>query len=122
MSHHLMTPIHPHTVMESRTTPNLPATDAPPRGWFDTGSAMFARASVNPRDYPPLHDMQAQRWWLGGFLAAWGEWLERRGFDLLDPPPNATLGARLARVLEDRPELLRQLLALGNGRMSRHAH
>lgn len=40
--------------------------------WFEAGEAVHA-GNRNPARFPPLDDPQAQRWWLGGFLAAWVE-------------------------------------------------
>ena len=39
--------------------------------WFDIGWAMFEGGLCRDVGLPPLNDMEAQRWWLAGFGAAW---------------------------------------------------
>ena len=39
--------------------------------WFDIGWAMFEGGMRPKMGLPPLNDMDAQRWWLAGFGAAW---------------------------------------------------
>jgi hypothetical protein len=47
--------------------------------------------------FPPLGDSEAQRWWLGGFGAAWASDLDNE----------ASVDEALARALDGRGELLR---------------
>jgi hypothetical protein len=53
--------------------------------WFDLGAQAFAAGRPAPGLLPPLGDAEAQRWWLGGFGAAWAE-------AEMAPGPPATLG------------------------------
>jgi hypothetical protein len=39
--------------------------------WFDVGWAMFGGGMCGDARLPPPNDMEAQRWWLAGFGAAW---------------------------------------------------
>jgi hypothetical protein len=66
--------------------------------WFDIGWAMFEGGMCGERGLPPLNDMEAQRWWLAGFGAAWAASSSARSVDeaLLD-------------ALREYEELLRQL-------------
>lgn len=67
--------------------------------WFEAGSITFLEGRGDADLLPPLHDMEAQRWWLGGFGAAWAEAL--KDWESVDDA--------LVRALEGREELLRQL-------------
>ena len=57
----------------------------------------------DPDFFPPLHNMEAQRWWPGGFRTAWAEAPE-------DDGSGEFVDEALARALTGREELLRQLL------------
>lgn len=73
--------------------------------WLDAGEAAYHGA----RDldlYPSLNDIEAQRWWLGGFAAAWAA------------SPDSQVEhcggcATLEIALEGKPELCQQLLERG---------
>ena len=78
--------------------------------WFDAGARVGASES-GAAAYPPLDDMEVQRWWLGGFGAAWAE-----------RPDDGTLDAALTAALQGRAALLRQLRAHGAGRASQTRH
>jgi hypothetical protein len=67
--------------------------------WFDMGWAVYREGVRDPEYFPPLGDRDAQRQWLGGFGAAWATDLDDAG----------SVVNALARVLEGRGELLRQL-------------
>ena len=49
------------------------ATIVPVAAWFDLGVQAFAAGRPAPEHLPPLGGPEAQRWWLGGFGAAWAE-------------------------------------------------
>ena len=67
--------------------------------WFDVGWAMFEGGMCEGLEgLPPLNDMEAQRWWLGGFGAAWASSRSEESVD----------GALIA-ALRGHEELLRQL-------------
>jgi hypothetical protein len=63
--------------------------------WFDVGERAYRDGAGG---LPPLNDIEARRWWLGGFGAAWAVGLEGESVD-----------EALARVCTGRVELLRQL-------------
>jgi hypothetical protein len=44
--------------------------------WFGAGWAVYKGDVRDSEFFPPLNDMEAQRWWLGGFGAAWAEDLD----------------------------------------------
>jgi hypothetical protein len=69
------------------------------RDWFDVGWEAFAEGGRDADLFPPLNDIEAQRWWLGGFGAAWAS----------APHEAGSIDEALARALEGRRELLRQL-------------
>jgi hypothetical protein len=70
-----------------------------PRDWFDAGWAV-GMAGVGAGAYlPPLDDTLAQRWWLGGFGAAWAD------ADTVE----TSIDVALARALGGQRELLLQL-------------
>jgi len=73
--------------------------------WFEVGWAAYKEGER----FPPLNDMEAQRWWLGGFGAAWAE-----SFDV-----DESIAETLARALAGREELLGQLLSHREGWGSR---
>ncbi|WP_207168583.1 histidine kinase [Thiocystis violacea] len=77
--------------------------------WFDAGSAVFD-GIIDPACFPPLGDCKAQREWLAGFAGAWAELPECPGLE--QDPRSQPVEEVLARALADRPELLRQLLAI----------
>ncbi|MBP6581966.1 MAG: hypothetical protein KA204_00595 [Chromatiaceae bacterium] len=71
--------------------------------WFKAG----ARVGANKKkvaQYPPLDDAEAQRYWLGGFGAAWA------ASDAETP-----MAEVLAAALHDQPALLDQLRTHGSG-------
>jgi len=84
--------------------------------WFEAGIAVFYGDTAEAC-YPPLNDIEAQRWWLGGFGAAWAE-------NPGDDPPAAglPLTTALAQALEGRERLLRQLRSHASGWTNRTAH
>ncbi len=83
--------------------------------WFEAGWTAFKEDRRDPDVLPPLHDMEAQRQWLGGFGAAWAE--------APDADENGeSVGEALARVLVGKAELLRQLRTHASGRRSRTVH
>ena len=94
----------------------------PPPHWMDLGSAVFEGRAAGSDCYPPLNDMQAQRWWLAGFGASWYEACERHDRDPARYPPTLELGAHLTRALTARPDLLRQLDAYRLGAQNWYAH
>lgn len=78
--------------------------------WFEAGEGILDGVTDDPSCYPPLDDYEAQRMWLGGFAAAWVElttFAENAG----DPRQRPVLEV-LADRLADRPDLLRQLMAI----------
>jgi hypothetical protein len=77
--------------------------------WFDVGWMAYAEGLRGADAFPPLNDIEAQRWWLGGFGTAWAE-----GFDVGESVDEA-----LARMLAGREELLRQLRSHKEGWGSR---
>jgi hypothetical protein len=85
-------------------------------GWFGAGWALFKGGTDDPDYYPPLNDMEAQRQWLGGFGAAWVECPDGDGMG------GESVDQALASMLEDRPELLRQLRSHATGRTNRTRH
>lgn len=85
--------------------------------WFDIGWAVYRKDLRNDASFPPLNDMQAQRWWLGGFGTAWAENVAGEG---------ESVDAALMRVLAGKEDLMRQLRSHrtkdgGAGRCSRKA-
>jgi hypothetical protein len=68
--------------------------------WFEAGWAVYRQGGADPHRFPPLGERQAQRWWLGGFAAAWAEGCEERPVDLA-----------LAGTLQGRAQLLQELLS-----------
>jgi hypothetical protein len=73
----------------------------------------------------PLNDMEAQGEWLGGFDAAWVECPDDEAIASIlegDGMGGESVDQALARALKGRPELLRQLRALGEGRASQMVH
>jgi hypothetical protein len=79
------------------------------RDWFAIGERVYREGLRDADFFPPLNDMEAQRWWLGGFGAAWAE--SSDGEESVDEA--------LARALEGRVELLRQLRSHREGWGSR---
>jgi hypothetical protein len=68
--------------------------------WLDTGWRVFKEGRRDAESFPPLSDMEAQRRvWLGAFGAA-----RAAGHD-----DAGSVDAAIARALEARVELLRQL-------------
>ena len=66
--------------------------------WFHIGWAMFEGGMRTYAGLPPLNDMEAQRWWLAGFGAAWAASGSQESVD-----------ASLLLALRGHEELLRQL-------------
>jgi hypothetical protein len=80
--------------------------------WFSAGWAVYFGAARDATHYPPLNDMEAQRWWLGGFGAAWAEDIDDRGLRAVlneEGIVGESVDEALARALAGRGELLRQL-------------
>lgn len=84
-------------------------------GWFGAGEAVFKGSIRDPGFFPPLNDMEAQREWLGGFGAAWAEAPDDTG-------GGESVDEALARSLEGKAELLRQLRCHASGGNSRRVH
>lgn len=78
--------------------------------WFDIGWAVYRKDLRNDANFPPLNDMQAQRWWLGGFAAAWAENVTVEG---------ESVDLALVRALAGKEDLLRQLRSYRKGWGSR---
>jgi hypothetical protein len=84
--------------------------------WFDRGWDVYEGAREQ-HYYPPLNDMQAQRWWLGGFGAAWAVAPFEMPPDKLvdsDALNLSNVEKALLVALEGRADLLRQLRAHGS--------
>ena len=77
--------------------------------WFDVGWDAYGGDAA--AQLPPLHDMEAQRAWLGGFGAAWAEDLEDAVIASVlqgDGMDGESVEEALVRALVGREELLRQ--------------
>lgn len=84
--------------------------------WFGQGWAVFKGELRDDKHFPPLNDMEAQRWWLGGFGAAWAECPDEAAIDSIlygDGMGGESVDAALLRAMQGRAELLRQLRAHG---------
>ncbi|MEA3640252.1 MAG: histidine kinase [Lamprobacter sp.] len=84
--------------------------------WFDRGWDVYKGARQDG-DYPPLNDMEAQRWWLGGFGAAWEAAPFEMPQDRLVNGDLLNLGdvdKALNEALQGRVDLLHQLRAHGS--------
>lgn len=94
-------------------------------GWFGAGYAV-AKGGTAPDDYyPPLNDMEAQREWLGGFGAGWVECPDEEAIESIlfgDGSSGESIDEALARALEGRADLLRQLRTHEEGRAHRTLH
>lgn len=95
-----------------------------PIDWFGAGWSVFC-GTTDDVFFPPLNDIEAQRAWLMGFGAAWCEYpdnptLHSTLFD--DAPRDTPVVEALARALEGRAELLRQLRSHGGGRSTWTIH
>jgi hypothetical protein len=80
--------------------------------WFSAGWAVYIGAARGATDFPPMNDMEAQRWWLGGFGAAWAEDIDDRGLRAVlndEGIVSESVDEALARALAGREALLRQL-------------
>ena len=66
--------------------------------WFDVGWDAYQEGGGRAELLPPPNDMEAQRWWLGRFGAAWAA---SRSASPVD--------AALLAALQEHKELLRQL-------------
>ena len=80
--------------------------------WIDVGWAVYREEVQDAEFFPPIHDMEAQRRWLGGFGAAW----------VAASDDEVSVDEALARVLDGRDELLRQLRSHRDGWGSRGVH
>ena len=83
--------------------------------WFEVGWTVLKEDMRDPDFLLPLHDMEAQRQWLGGFGAAWAEPPE-------DDGSRKSVDEALARALTGREELLRQLRSHASRRSSLTVH
>jgi hypothetical protein len=93
--------------------------------WFGKGWAVYKGDIHDDAFFPPLNDMEAQRWWLEGFGAAWTEYPDDEAMDSIlygDGMGGESVDEALSRALEGRGELLRQLRAHGSGRGCRMVH
>ena len=81
------------------------------RDWFDVGWEAFTKGRRDADAFPPLNDSEAQRWWLGGFGAAWAS----------APYEAGSVDEALARALAGSAQLLRQLRSHRTGWGSRTA-
>jgi hypothetical protein len=79
--------------------------------WFEAGEQVFGGAREG-RLYPALNDIEAQRFWLGGFGAAWASQTP------CDPDDPQALDLALLAALRGRESLLRQLRAHRTGAAS----
>ena len=80
--------------------------------WIDAGWAVYKEGVRDSRFFPPLGDRETQRAWLGGFGAAWASDLDSK----------ESVVDALARVLEGRGELMRQLRSHTSGKRVRTLH
>jgi hypothetical protein len=86
--------------------------------WFGKGWAVYKGDMRDAAYFPPLNDMEAQRWWLGGFGAGWVEDLNDAAVAsvlLGEGMAGESVEEALARVCEGRAELLRQLRSHRDG-------
>jgi hypothetical protein len=93
--------------------------------WFGAGYAVAKGGTARDDYYPPLNDMEAQREWLVGFIAGWVECPDDEAIESIlygDGTGGESADMALARALEGRADLLRQLRAHGEGRASRTLH
>ncbi len=72
--------------------------------WFQAGARVGA-GKKSAAQYPPLGDPQAQRFWLGGFGAAWAE----------GPDDTPLLMALTSALDEQQALLLHELRSHGRG-------
>jgi len=94
-------------------------------GWFGAGYAVGKGDVRDPDFYPPLNDMEAQREWLGGFGAAWVEYPEDEAIESIlhgDGMSGESVDDALARAMEGREKLLRQLRSHSSDRTNRTEH
>ena len=86
--------------------------------WFDLGAQAFAAGRPAPGLLPPLGEPEAQRWWLGGFGAAWAEagmapgppaTLDHGPERTAVPAPSLSVLDALVLALDGRPALLAEL-------------
>ena len=83
-------------------------------GWYGAGYVVCIGGTDDPDFYPPLNDLEAQGEWLAGFDAAWCDCPDAEAIHSIlfgDGMGGESLDTALGRVLEDRPELLRQVRA-----------
>ncbi len=83
--------------------------------WFEVGRTVFKEDVRDPDSFPPLHDMEAQRQWLGGFGAAWAEAPN-------DDGSGESVNEALVRALEGKEDLLPQLRSHASRAGSRTVH
>ncbi|MBK1618451.1 histidine kinase [Lamprobacter modestohalophilus] len=91
--------------------------DAQLNVWFDRGWDVYEQGLQDDHHFPPLDDIEAQRWWLGGFGAAWAVAPFEMPQDRLIDGDLLNLGdvdKALIVALQGRAELLRQLRAHGS--------
>ena len=79
--------------------------------WFEAGWAVYKDGVRDAHCFPPLGERQAQRWWLGGFGAAWAQGRDETPIELA-----------LAKVVGERAALLAELLRHGGARRARTIH
>ena len=94
-------------------------------GWFGAGYAVAKGGSAPDDYYPPLNDLEAQREWLGGFGAGWVECPDDAAIESIlfgDGSSGESIDEALARALEGRADLLRQLRTHEEGRAHRTLH
>jgi hypothetical protein len=80
--------------------------------WFCKGWTVYKGSVRDAAYFAPLNDMEAQRWWLGGFGAAWAEDLDDDVVESVlqgDGMDGESVEEPLARALVGREDLLRQL-------------
>jgi hypothetical protein len=82
--------------------------------WFSRGWAVYKGDLRDSEHFPSLNDMEAQRWWLGGLGAAWADTPDDEAIESIldgDGMGGESVEDALARALEGRAALLRQLRA-----------
>lgn len=93
--------------------------------WFAKGWAGYKGDICDDDHFLPLNDMEAQRWWLGGFGAAWTECPDDEAVNSIlygDGIGGESVDEALARVLQGRGDLLRQLWSHRGDRSKCNVH
>jgi hypothetical protein len=93
--------------------------------WFGAGYVVAKVGTAADDFYPPLNDLEAQREWLGGFIAGWVECPDDAAIASIlfgDGNGGESIDEALARAMEGRADLLRQLRGHGAGRASDTLH